>query len=122
MAFQKRLMKFRSIFLVVVFLATTGLLLYAGEGRASGDVSRGQEIYHVCSTCHGRKAEGSTPLQAPKLAGQYDWYLIRQLQNFKSGVRGSDPKDVYGAQMRSMAEILQDEQAIQDVVAYIKTL
>ena len=51
-----------------------------------------------------------------------DWYLARQLQNFKSGVRGVHPEDEYGFQMTSMVQALADEQAINDVVAYINTL
>jgi len=123
MAFRKMLMKFRSIILVIVFLATTALFLQAGEGQASGDVSKGKTHYRaICATCHGQNAEGQRALNAPKLAGQHDWYLIRQLQNFKSGVRGGHPQDIYGTQMRQMAQTLADDQAIQDVVAYIKTL
>ena len=122
MQFRKMLMKFRGILLVAVFLATTALFLYAGEGQASGDVSRGRTYYQICVTCHGQRAEGNSALRSPKLAGQHDWYLIRQLQNFKSGVRGSDPKDIYGQQMRPMAQTLVDDQAIKDVVAYIQTL
>ena len=28
-----------------------------------------------------------------------DWYLVTQLKNFKQGVRGAHPKDMYGPQM-----------------------
>ena len=122
MALRRMLMKFRGIILVIVFLATTALFLQAGEGQASGDVSKGKSYYTVCITCHGQNAEGYRALNSPKLAGQHDWYLIRQLQNFKSGVRGGHPQDIYGLQMRPMAQTLADDQAIQDVVAYIKTL
>jgi cytochrome c oxidase subunit 2 len=51
-----------------------------------------------------------------------DWYLARQLQNFKDGIRGAHPTDYYGYQMGLMANVLQDEQAIKDLVAYINTL
>jgi cytochrome c553 len=108
--------------LVVVSLATAVFFLQAGKSDASGDVSAGRQYYQLCITCHGQRAEGSTPLRAPKLAGQHDWYLVRQLQNFKSGVRGTDPQDIYGQQMRPMAMTLPDDQAIEDVVAYIQTL
>jgi len=40
------------------------------------------------------------------------------LKNFKNGIRGAHPKDIYGRQMASMAAILTDDQAA-DVVAYI---
>jgi cytochrome c oxidase subunit 2 len=51
-----------------------------------------------------------------------DWYMARQLQNFKDDVRGSHLQDFYGKQMGFMGRILQDEQAINDVIAYINTL
>jgi cytochrome c oxidase subunit II len=47
---------------------------------------------------------------------------VRQLQNYKQGIRGTHPEDSYGEQMRLMAAILVDDQAIHDVVAYINTL
>ena len=50
-----------------------------------------------------------------------DWYLVTQLKNFKQGIRGSHPKDLYGRQMASMAAILADDQATDDLVAYIDT-
>ena len=51
-----------------------------------------------------------------------DWYLARQLQNFKDGVRGAHSSDFYGFQMGLMATTLHDEQAIKDIIAYINTL
>jgi len=45
------------------------------------------------------------------------------LKNFKEGVRGAaHAKDDYGPQMALMAAILKDEQAINDLVAYINVL
>ena len=61
-------------------------------------------------------------LNAPRMAGMDDWYLARQLENFKSGVRGAHPEDFYGEQMGFMARTLIDDQAINDLVAYINTL
>jgi cytochrome c oxidase subunit 2 len=51
-----------------------------------------------------------------------DWYLERQLQYFKDGVRGSHADDIYGDQMAMVAGVLVGENAIKDVVAYINTL
>ena len=68
------------------------------------------------------EGEGNVSLNAPRLSNQHDWYLVRQLQNFKKGVRGANQNDVYGAQMRPMAMILANDQAVNDVAAYINTL
>ena len=66
--------------------------------------------------------EGNEALGGPALAGQDDWYLVRQINNFNKGLRGYDPKDTYGAQMKPMAATLTTEKAVNDVVAYIGTL
>jgi cytochrome c oxidase subunit 2 len=61
-------------------------------------------------------------MSAPRLANMTDWYLVQQLKNFKAGIRGEHPQDYYGKQMGFMARTLQDEQAINNVIAYINTL
>ncbi|MDH3351700.1 MAG: c-type cytochrome [Gammaproteobacteria bacterium] len=87
-----------------------------------GDVENGAKLYNVCAYCHGDQAQGIEAMNAPRAAGMSDWYLARQLQNFKDGIRGSHPTDYYGFQMGFMARVLHDEQAINDLVAYINTL
>jgi cytochrome c oxidase subunit 2 len=87
-----------------------------------GDVAKGQRLYRVCAYCHGGDGLGIQALNAPRTAGMTDWYMARQLQNFKDDVRGSHLQDFYGKQMGFMGRILQDEQAINDVIAYINTL
>jgi cytochrome c oxidase subunit 2 len=87
-----------------------------------GDAAAGKTFYTTCAACHGQNGEGSMQMNAPRLAGQEDWYLVRQIANFKKNVRGADPKDTFGAQMRGMAGILSSDKAVNDVVAYIGTL
>ncbi len=87
-----------------------------------GDPIVGQALYAVCSACHGAQGEGNPTLNAPKIAGQEGWYLRRQLEHFKTGVRGANPKDVFGAQMAAMMATLADATAIEDVIAHIGTL
>jgi cytochrome c oxidase subunit 2 len=82
----------------------------------AGDPAAGQAAYAVCSACHGQQAEGNKELNAPKLSGQAAWYLARQLKNFKSGLRGSDDRDVYAKQMAPMAATLADDAAVANEV------
>jgi cytochrome c oxidase subunit 2 len=96
-------------------------------GRASaetvtGDADRGRRLYATCASCHGREGQGIWALNAPRLADMSDWYLVRQLQNFQSGVRGGHRRDYYGWQMATFADSLKDERSINDVVAYINGL
>ena len=90
--------------------------------QAAGDATAGKSLYAVCTACHGLQAEGNRALNAPKLSGQGDWYLKRQLKNYKQGARGTHDKDVFGKMMAPMAATLVDDAAIDNVVAYIGTL
>jgi cytochrome c oxidase subunit 2 len=90
--------------------------------RKPGDAAAGKQLYAVCAACHGAQGEGNPALHAPKLSGQGDWYLQRQLKYFKNGARGTHDKDVFGKMMAPMAATLADDTAIDNVSAYIKTL
>jgi cytochrome c oxidase subunit II len=90
--------------------------------EVAGDAAAGQALYATCSACHGQQAEGNRDLNAPKLSGQASWYLLRQLKDFKSGVRGTHEKDIYGQQMVPFASTLVDDAAIKSVVTYIASL
>jgi len=92
------------------------------SAQVAGDAEAGKPLFAVCSACHGSQAEGNPVLHAPKLSGQGDWYLKRQLDYFKNGARGVHDKDVYGKQMAPMAATLADDAAIANVIAYIGTL
>ncbi|MCB1669566.1 MAG: c-type cytochrome [Gammaproteobacteria bacterium] len=92
------------------------------EAYSEGNAAHGQQLYTTCATCHGMSAEGNEALKAPALADRDSWYLYRQLNLFKSGFRGGHPDDVTGAQMRASVQVLEDDQAVKDVVAYINSL
>jgi cytochrome c oxidase subunit 2 len=65
---------------------------------------------------------GNVELNSPRLAGMSDWYMVTQLQKFRTGLRGAHPDDVIGLQMTPFAKLLPDEQSLHDVVSYINTL
>jgi cytochrome c553 len=88
----------------------------------AGDMAAGETLYATCSACHGMAGEGNQLFDAPALTGQSDWYMLRQLQNYRAGIRGSAPGDVAGAQMKAAAGVLQTGNNIRDVVAYINSL
>lgn len=104
---------------VVAYIET----LPDGQARPTleGDAGRGKSLYATCAACHGEAGEGVWSTHAPRLARMSDWYLARQLRNFRQGVRGSHPQDFSGAQMAFMARALR-EQSINDLAAYINTL
>ena len=90
--------------------------------HSDGETSSGKDLFITCTACHGENAEGNKSLNAPTLVNQESWYLERQLKNFKVGIRGADEKDVQSFQMATIAKTLKDDKAINDVVAYIKSL
>lgn len=86
------------------------------------DIEAGKQLYAtVCVACHGADGGGLLALKSPALAGQSDWYMAAQLKKFKSGVRGGDPEDITGAQMRAMAVTIPDDAAINNLAAYAAT-
>lgn len=87
-----------------------------------GDVAKGQPHFAVCITCHGRDGEGVEQQKGPMLAGQHGWYLVKQLKNFQTGIRGAHADDAEGKLMVPQAQLLEDDQAINDLVAYIHSL
>jgi cytochrome c oxidase subunit 2 len=95
---------------------------HSAEATVAGDAGRGRRLYATCASCHGNQGEGRWALNAPRLADMSDWYLVRQLQNFQHGVRGTHDQDFYGWQMATFADSLKNERSISDVVAYINTL
>lgn len=87
-----------------------------------GDAERGRALYASCAACHGADARGMEALGAPALTGLDDWYLARQLENFRRGIRGGHSDDDRGTQMRVAAQLLPDAEAVRDVVTYLSSL
>jgi cytochrome c553 len=80
---------------------------------AKPDLAKGSASYGtVCAACHGADGNSSVPLQ-PTLAQQHPEYLVKQLLEFKSGVR-KDPIMVGFAGMLS-------EQDARNIAAWLAT-
>ncbi|WP_372781591.1 c-type cytochrome [Litorivivens sp.] len=90
--------------------------------RNSGNAKAGGAVFEVCVACHGVEAQGKGLLSAPRLAGQADWYLYRQLKHYSMGWRGTHPEDQFGTQMRLMTRTIQNPERLDDLLAYIATL
>lgn len=89
---------------------------------SNGELIKGQKLYKNCAFCHGKFGQGNFNTNAPKLAGQHDWYLKKQLVNYQNKIRGRHKGDFYGNQMVLMSKLLHDEDAIDNVISYIGTL
>lgn len=84
----------------------------AGAASDPALTARGKEIFEhglpaegvpACASCHGAQAQGNDTF--PRLAGQHEAYLLRQISVFKNGTRANAPV------MSAVAHTLTDEQA-----------
>ena len=76
----------------------------------------------TCANCHGGEGQGIWAMNAPRISGMNDWYTANQLRNFRDGLRGAHPDDYYGRQMAQISMMLNEEQEINDLIAYMNTL
>lgn len=74
--------------LIVSLLLTLGItgVAVAAEGPLKGDATAGQAKAAVCGACHGPDGNSPAP-NFPKLAGQGERYLTKQLHDIKDGKR-----------------------------------
>lgn len=87
-------------------MLTFGLI---GAAHAAGDATAGKAKAEACAACHG--ADGNSPApNFPKLAGQGERYLLKQMQEIKSGSRAAP---LMAGQLDN-----QSEQDMADIAAY----
>ena len=84
-------------------------------------IERGQQVYVICGACHGARALGEPRLAAPSLVGQQKAYLLRQLRNFRSGVRGGKGDD-QASQMQQILATVSSEADWTAAITYVRSL
>ena len=90
-------------------VALPALLCLSPITVAAGDPAAGRGKTAVCAACHNR--DGNSLSSAfPKLAGQNERYLIKQMEDIKNGVR---PVPTMAGQLDNLSE-----QDIADIAAY----
>jgi cytochrome c oxidase subunit 2 len=110
-------MKRRQTLLAVVVLGA----LLSVTARAQ-DLARGEQLFALCAQCHGDQGQGSPLALAPSIGGLEPWYVVKQLQNFKDGVRAMHFDDLAGMRMRPMARWLKTADDVNAVAAYVGSL
>jgi cytochrome c553 len=85
------------------------LLPLASAPAAGGGVAAGRRKALQCQTCHGLDGLSKLP-DAPHLAGQPEQYLVKSLNEYRSGARKHD-------MMTLVAKALSD-QDVADLAAY----
>ncbi|QPK62056.1 cytochrome c4 [Methylomonas sp. LL1] len=96
--------KLLTVSISLALVTSTGFA-YA-QGKSS---SVGKEKAASCAGCHGEDGNSMMP-GFPKLAGQHQAYLVKQLQAFKGGLRNS-------AMMAPLAMSL-DDKSMEEIAAY----
>ncbi|CAM4084294.1 MULTISPECIES: c-type cytochrome [Vibrio] len=87
---------------------------------AAGSIEAGKQKSATCAACHG--ADGNSPVALyPKLAGQHEGYLTKQLKDFKLGATSGGKQGRYDPAMSAMAIPL-SEQDMADISAYYASL
>jgi len=100
---------------LVSLLLTLGI---TGIAQAAGNAEAGQEKVAVCGACHGADGNSAAP-NFPKLAGQGESYLFKQLQDIKAGSTPGAPEGV-GRKVLEMTGMLDpySDQDLADIAAY----
>lgn len=99
--------------LSMVLGASTFFATQAAEEAVGGNAEAGKAKVATCTACHGVDGKGVNP-EWPKLAGQHEKYLAKQLNEFKSGAR-KDP--VMAGQVAAL-----NEQDMLDISAYFAAI
>lgn len=109
--------------LFVFSLATLSGLAVADEpSNPAVDLDRGEQLFDLCTQCHGSDGGGNSMFMAPAIAGMPSWYLEMQLKNFKSKIRGLHRDDRGGLRMYPMSLWLRSEADQKAVAGYIATM
>jgi len=89
------------------------LVTLSQASLAAGDVKAGRTKAAQCQACHGLDGMSKLP-EAPNLAGQTEEYLVKALNDFRSGARQNE-------MMTMMAKGLSDAD-IANLAAYYHSL
>ncbi|MFZ4714371.1 MAG: c-type cytochrome [Bacteriovoracaceae bacterium] len=89
-------------------------LVLCGSAIAAGNPKNGESLYKKCASCHGGNGQGNKSQEAPRIAGQHEWYLVSTVVDMQTGKR-SNPK---------MIPFIKNltKQEIEDLASYITTL
>lgn len=85
-------------------------LANASEAKKMGDAEKGKTLSASCAACHGADGNSTNP-EWPKLAGQSESYLIKQLTEYRNSKRKN-------AVMNGMAAGIKSDEDVMHLAAY----
>jgi len=71
----------------MIRIAFVAALLCLGFPAGAADIEAGRAKSQVCQACHGPDGNGTGDPQYPRIAGQHASYLVKSLQDYRSGAR-----------------------------------
>ncbi len=89
--------------------ASLGGKIYHGGNKATGVAA--------CMACHGPSGEGNPAAKFPRLSGQNAPYVVKALEDFRSGKRKNDPNSM----MRGVTARMTDKE-IKSVAMFVSGL
>jgi cytochrome c553 len=96
---------------VGLYISFTGFAM-----AATGNAEAGQQKAAVCAACHGPDGNASSDMY-PKLAGQHESYLLKQLLDYKLAAESGGEKGRADAIMQSQVMSL-SQQDMADLAAF----
>ena len=87
--------------------------------QAKGDPEAGKTKSVTCAACHGSDGNSVIPMN-PKLAGQHEGYMLKQLQEFKLASQTGGKEGRNNAIMNGQAMMI-SEQDMVDISAYFSS-
>lgn len=95
---------------VALFANSVAFASEPSKTAVKGDASKGKGLSAVCAACHGADGNSVNP-DWPKLAGQGEEYLIKQINEFRSDARAE-------ASMTPMAKAIASDEDVLHLAAY----
>lgn len=95
-------------------LIATGIavLFISSTAFAEGDAAAGKSKAAVCAACHGPDGNSQSPM-FPTIAGQHGDYLVKALEDYKSGARKNP---IMNGQVAALSK-----QDMEDLAAYFSS-
>ncbi len=105
-----------------LLIATLIALGLTGVAQAEGDASAGKSKAAACAACHGADGNSQVP-SFPKLAGQNERYLVKQMQDIQCGALSADEQKKTKCTPRAVPTMAgqldnKSEQDVADIAAW----
>mgnify|MGYP000454028259 CR=1 FL=1 len=95
---------------VLVIMFASLAMMASAVSYAKGDATKGKALSASCAACHGGDGNSTNP-DWPKLAGQGEAYLTKQLLDFRNDSR-------VDAVMTAQAKLIASDEDVEHIAAY----